>query len=535
MTFKENLKLHLRAGVPALYVESHEWLRFHSIAKECCADSEVKKTLLVWNPIDGFDLPPEDQEKDQEEEQKGERLPEGNDTMELLDFLNEATHRDTVYVLEHFDRYLEGKDYPAFLALAIRRLRDSGCHVVILSPTMNLPDAIRKEFTVLDFPLPDRDHIKDLLRETAEKHISDGGRVDSSPAILDSVRGLSTEEVRNAFSKAAVDCGRITAEEIPMLIGEKEQIIRKSGYLEFVRTEDAAKIGGLTELQMWLVRRKNAFGPKARDAKLIAPKGVLLLGIPGTGKSLCAKVVAREWKMPLLRLDMGSVFGSLVGESESNIRNAIKIAEGLEPCVLWIDEIEKGFSGGASSSGEMDGGTSTRVFGTFLTWMQEKDKEVFVFATANDLSRMPPELLRKGRFDEIFFVDLPGKRARDEIFRIHLERKGQEKVEPSDELVKESEGYSGSEIEAVVNEALFLAYESEQTPKVTAANLMQATKEIVPLSSTMGDVIKSIREWADKRCRKANDPADEMPNIRSDGAPRLRAEISNPFEKEKNE
>ena len=518
MTFYENLKLHLRAGVPALYVESHEWMRFHHIIQECCGAPEVGKRLFIWNPLEGF-IP----------EPKGG--PDSADPVKLLRFLNSAGLRDSVYVLERFDSCLEGNDPPAFLAMAMRRLRDRHSHIVILSPTMNIPDAVKKEFTVLDFPLPDRKEIRAALKQVGGEFGLTGAKmVDPAPPILDSVRGLGASEILNAFSKAAVDRGKITAEEIPMLVGEKEQIIRKSGYLEFVRTEDACKIGGLDALVEWLGRRRGAFGAKAREAVLNAPKGVLLLGVPGTGKSLCAKVVAREWKMPLLRLDMGRVFGGVVGESESNIRNAIKVAEGLEPCVLWIDEIEKGLSGGASAGGELDGGTAARVFGSLLTWMQEKTKEVFVFATANDLSRLPPELLRKGRFDEIFFVDLPGKKARKSIFRIHLERKKQKNVDISDELLRKTEGFSGSEIEAVVNEALFLAYEADKkNPQIKAEGMLRSRREIVPLSSTMEGVIGKIRKWAEKRCRKANDPEDDEPKIQPDDAPRLRAGISNPF------
>ena len=464
MAFEDDLKLHLRAGVPGLYVESHEWLRFRTVVERCCRDEEVGKDLFIWNPLEGF------------HPTNPENGPGDADAKALMDFLNNTELRNSVFVLEFFDRFLREPDFPAFLAVAMRRPRNRDNHVVILSPTLEIPAAVKKEFTVLDFPLPGRNEIRLALNATMQDRRLPEGSVDFAPPILDSVRGLGAAEILNAFSKVATDPGKITAEEIPLLVGEKEQIIRKSGYLEFVRTEDAGEIGGLNALEEWLKRRKGTFGAKAREVKLSAPKGVLLLGVPGTGKSLCAKVVAREWKMPLLRLDMGRVFGGVVGESESNIRNAIKVAEGLEPCVLWIDEIEKGLSGGASSTGELDGGVSTRVFGSLLTWMQEKTKEVFVFATANDLARMPPELLRKGRFDEIFFVDLPGKNAREAIFRIHLDRIEQKDVKPSNELLDKTEGFSGSEIEAVVNEALFFAYESDNTPKIQAVNLINARR-----------------------------------------------------------
>ena len=513
MAFRDDLKLHLQAGVPALYVESHEWMRFHAAVRHCC--EETRKTLHIWNRLEGFKPVPETPDSVQ-------------DPMDVVALLNETDLEDRVFLLESFS--LEDSDVAASLAVAMRRLRDQRNHVIILTPTLEIPVILQQEFTVLDFPLPNRDEIRLSLKSTGASIGVPEGDIDFASPILDSVRGLGASEIVNAFSKVAAGRKKVTAEEIPLLVAEKEQIIRKSGYLEFIRTESAGQIGGLGSLKEWLELRKNAFGLAAQQAGLNAPKGVLLLGVPGTGKSLSAKVVAREWQMPLLRLDMGRVFGGMVGESESNIRNAIKVAEGLAPCVLWIDEIEKGLSGGSGSSGELDGGTATRVFGSLLTWMQEKTKEVFVFATANDLSRLPPELLRKGRFDEIFFVDLPGSKARKEIFRIHLGSKGQGKVEPTDELVRKTEAFSGAEIEAVVNEALFFAYQPEETPEVTAAHLMEAAENVVPLSSTMGDVITRIRQWAQKRCRKANDPEDTPPNTVSGDQPRLRAEISNPFE-----
>ncbi|MGR3913473.1 MAG: AAA family ATPase [Gammaproteobacteria bacterium] len=527
MTFSKDLKIHLQAGVPAIYVETAEWLRFEGVLGDCCEG--IGKKWQSWNQFEGITL--RDSEKASENTSgDGEHKVFSS----LLKYLSKEG--DTVTVLEFADRYFDDADAQREFAVMLRYLRGKKSTVIIVSPTLNMPPAVQSEFAVLDFPLPKREDIRKSLKKIAKDFGIPSDRIDPAGQILDSVRGLGTTEIWNAFAKVAVQHQKITAKEIPSLIAEKEQIIRKSGYLEFIRPDtEMSAIGGLDGLKEWLKTRKIAFGSGARKLHLDAPKGVLLLGIPGTGKSLCAKAVSAEWQMPLLRLDVGRIFGGLVGESESNMRNAIKTAESLEPCVLWIDEIEKGLSGGAG--GERDGGTSARVFGSLLTWMQEKQGEVFVFATANDVGRIPPELLRKGRFDEIFFVDLPDEKSRRDIFEIHLKRRGQRRA-PSDELLKATAGFSGAEIEAIVKEALFLAHREKRgkggTITVSAQNLIAAKGEMVPLSTTMREAIANLRQWAKNRCRLAN--TGIPPNIGADrDSPRLRQEIVNPFSEKSND
>ena len=283
-------------------------------------------------------------------------------------------------------------------------------------------------------------------------------------------------------------------------MAEKEQIIRKSGLLEYYKVEERFEnVGGLGNLKRWLRKRANAFTTKARDFGLPEPKGVLLIGVPGCGKSLTAKAVSALWGMPLLRLDMGSVFGKYIGESEFNIRKAIKVTESISPAILWIDEIEKGLSGAAGDNT----GTSNRVFGTLLTWMQEKKKPVFVIATANDVSLLPPELLRKVRFDEIFFIDLPETRERQEIFEIHLRirNRNPEKFDlPS--LAEMSQGFSGSEIEQVVISSLYDAFEEGRD--IVTEDVKRNIENAVPLSQTMKEKIEALREWAWGRTRNAS-------------------------------
>ncbi|MFC1705214.1 AAA family ATPase, partial [Planctomycetota bacterium] len=323
--------------------------------------------------------------------------------------------------------------------------------------------------------------------------------------IAEAALGLTAVEAENVFAKSIVQFKRF---DLDVIHKEKEQIIRKSGILEFLRPpETVSGIGGLNLLKSWLSKRGSAFTKKAREFGLPEPKGILLLGVPGCGKSLTAKAVGNLWKLPLLRLDMGRVFGSLVGSSEENIRRAIRTAESVAPCILWLDELEKGLSG-VQSSGASDAGTTSRVFGTFVTWLQEKQSAVFVIATANQVKLLPPEILRKGRFDEIFFVDLPSAEERESIWRIHISH-ASTRTHPRDPkdfdvqaLSEASEGYSGAEVEQSVTSALYDAF--DQGMDLATEGLLQAIEETVPLSQTMQEDITAMREWAKTRARFAS-------------------------------
>nr|WP_239582826.1 AAA family ATPase [Bacillus tianshenii] len=291
--------------------------------------------------------------------------------------------------------------------------------------------------------------------------------------------------------------------------------------------ESLSNIGGLDNLKDWIEERGNAYSQEAREYGLNLPKGVLLLGVPGCGKSLTAKAISRSWNFPLLRFDLGKVFGGLVGESERNIREALDVAKAISPCILWIDEIEKGLSG-VQSSGSSDGGTTSRVFGTFLTWMQEKKEPVFVIATANNIGLMPPELLRKGRFDEIFFVDLPTVEERMNIYEIHINNKGRNPREfDLEQIATKSFGFSGAEIEEVLNESLFRAF--NQGRDVTTEDILYSIGQICPLSKTMSETITGLRKWASARARLASSRAGEEFLQSEEKVPKLKQEISNPF------
>jgi SpoVK/Ycf46/Vps4 family AAA+-type ATPase len=323
--------------------------------------------------------------------------------------------------------------------------------------------------------------------------------------LLQAALGLTLGEAENVFAKIIVKEQRLSGDDLAEVFAEKQQIIRKSGLLEYyAANEDFGSVGGLAILKDWLNKRVVAFTAQAQAFGLPPPKGILLLGVQGCGKSLCAKAISRLWQLPLLRFDMGRMFGSLVGSSEENVRRAIAVAESIAPAILWVDEIDKAFVG-SQSSGVTDGGTTARVFGTFLTWLSEKSAPVFVVATANDVSQLPPELLRKGRLDEIFYVDLPSEEERTEIFRIHLAKRGRKPEEfDLDALVAASPEFSGAEIEEAIISALYDAF--YEKGELNTSYVVAALAQTVPLAKTMVEKVTAQRDWANGRARNASVP-----------------------------
>jgi SpoVK/Ycf46/Vps4 family AAA+-type ATPase len=415
------------------------------------------------------------------------------------------------------------KDFHPFLTknnfAIVRKLKEIALHlknsfktIVLISPTMEIPTELEKEVTVLNYPLPSRDDLSGLLDKIVEDvvqfkqvkiDLDDAGR----ERLLSAALGLTLGEAENVFAKIIVKDERLSGDDVNEVFAEKQQIIRKSGLLEYYTTEDSfSNVGGLAVLKDWLDKRAAAFGNEAREFGLPAPKGILMLGVQGCGKSLCAKAVSNQWQLPLLRFDMGRMFGSLVGSSEENVRRAIAVAESVAPAILWVDEIDKAFAG-SQGSGATDGGTTARVFGTFLTWLSEKTAPVFVVATANDISQLPPELLRKGRLDEIFFVDLPSLEERQEIFRIHIARH-RRPVEKFDvlALAEASKDFSGAEIQEAINSALYDAFYDKGD--ITTASILAALAQTVPLAKTMDEQINRLRSWAEGRARNASVPRE---------------------------
>jgi SpoVK/Ycf46/Vps4 family AAA+-type ATPase len=413
------------------------------------------------------------------------------------------------------------KDLHPFLndVAVVRRLRDltfalktSYKTLIMLSPVLKLPQELEKEITVVDYGLPSLEELGHLL-DAIVASVKNNPRVKTDTTteereqILKAALGLTAMEAENVFAKSLVEKHSF---DVNVILSEKEQIIRKSAILEYYRSSDAfADVGGLDLLKEWMSKRTVAFSEKARAFGLPAPKGILLLGVQGCGKSLSAKAIASLWKLPLLRMDVGKIFGGIVGQSEENIRKAIRIAESTAPNILWIDELEKGFSG-TQSSGISDGGTTARVFATFIAWLQDKTVPCFVVATANDVSALPPELLRKGRFDEIFFVDLPDENDRKEVFGIHLKKRQRD---PSKydltAMAKAAQGYSGAEVEQAVISALYDAFDLNRD--VTTEDILEVVKHSIPLSMTMREKIDTLRRWSETRARPASSATPEMP------------------------
>jgi len=506
--FKEQLRTYLRAGYPLLYLITPEEDRAVELVAEALADGEIGgRQPYVWSISRGL-CTADGKAIDRQTADPQRILPY------LLDFAEPG-----VFLLEDFHFFLDERACNA--ALTVRQLRDlvapfkaSRKTVVLLSPVLKLPTELEKDVTVLDLPMPDERDLAGVLDATVEQ-LGDNRRIeidltdDGREKLVKSLLGLTRAEAENALAKVVVTRHRLAAADVDLLLAEKEQIIRKSGILEFYSTpERFGSIGGLGHLKTWLHQRGKAFSKAARQFGLPSPKGLLLVGVPGCGKSLSAKAVSAEWKMPLLRFDLGRVFGSLVGQSEENIRRALKMAEAVAPCVLWIDEIEKGLAGSRGPGG--DSGTSTRVFGTLLTWMEESTRQVFTIATANDVEGLPPELLRKGRFDEIFFIDLPGPQERTDILAIHLEKHQRDhRAFDLTRHARASDGFSGAELEQAVISALYGAFAEGETTTLEDRHLEQSITTTVPLAESMEHKITALRRHARGRWRFASAESDD--------------------------
>jgi hypothetical protein len=501
MKLAQEIETLIRARYPILYIVTGEETRVEAMLTDI-ARNRLKK-LYEWSYTTGL-------------------VPAGT-SIQAQKHRNAAT-RDPLVALDQVIDQVEPaifvfRDFHPFLTKSnfavIRKLKEIALHlknsyktIVLVSPIQEIPPELDKEITVLSFPLPDRAELGDLLDRIVDdvkqfRQVVIDLDAAARDRLLSAALGLTLNEAENVFAKIIVKDERLGGDDVNEVFAEKQQIIRKSGLLEYCATDESFnQVGGLGILKDWLDKRSIAFSREARDFGLPPPKGILLLGVQGCGKSLCAKAVSSLWQLPLLRFDMGRMFGSLVGSSEENVRKAIAVAESVAPAILWVDEIDKAFAG-SQGSGSTDGGTTARVFGTFLTWLSEKTAPVFVVATANDISQLPPELMRKGRLDEIFFVDLPAEEERAGIFAIHLERRGRPAAGfRLPELVAASKEFSGAEIEQAIISALYDAF-SEGRPLATE-HILEALSQTVPLSKTMDEQLSRLRTWAEGRARHAS-------------------------------
>ena len=421
----------------------------------------------------------------------------------------ESMTLEAVFILKDFHRHMDDP-------VVVRRLRDVGQKfaanrrtVVITAPEIAVPAELTTLVEYFDLPLPDQERLHELIHEMFTRLSKtytlklqlDAAGVDAMSANL---RGLSEEEAERAISQALVTRYALCPESVTDVLDAKKQLLRHSGMLEFVEASDnMSAVGGLENLKHWLGQRRGAWEDAAREFGLEPPRGMIVLGVQGCGKSLCARAVAGEWKLPLVKFDTSAVYDKYIGETEKRIRKVFQVAEGLAPCVLWIDELEKVFAGSGPDSASADAGVSSRLLASFLSWMQDRKAAVFVAATCNNVTVLPPELIRKGRFDELFFVDLPNQAERKQIFSIQLARRKRNPVEfDLEKVATAAQGYSGAEIEAAVQGALYAAY-SEKKPLATQF-LLDALAQTVPLSITRSEEIGELREWARTRAVPAS-------------------------------
>lgn len=478
MGFDKDLETHVRAGATLIVVVTVEEERALAAIKTLCENT--RRPALAWDSADGF----------RHLAGSTGTPPAAKDAAAALDHVENADS-DVVFVLKDFHDAWAAAGTRRKLRTVVQKLRSTRKTVVVTTPSAKLPDELKDDAVVIELPPPTAAELEQVLARIIQspgvkQRLTNLGREKMVQAAL----GLSAAQAQRVFAKAVIANGVLDDRGIALVMQEKQQLVRQSQALEFFSAQQAPDdVGGLEALKDWLRLRERAFTRQARDYGLPAPKGIALVGLPGTGKSLVAKMIGSLWKLPLLRLDVGALFGSFVGESEERARRALRIAETAAPCVLWIDEMEKAFAHGGN-----DGGVSQRVFGTVLTWMQEKTAPVFVVATANDVSSLPPELLRRGRFDELFFLDLPTLAERAEIVAVHLtKRRRFARDFDVARLAEQSAGYTGAEIEQAVIDAMYVAFNEDR--EFTTDDVAAAVERQVPLAVSSRERVETLRRW----------------------------------------
>ncbi len=484
---RHDLGLILRSHIPIIVIKSHEERRVLQLLTK--QTLKLAKPLFKWTITEGLERIDIDLEPQRHNSQP-------TDVLRHI----KASRQDAVYVLADFHPYLDE-------AMHIRLLKDialshyeTGSHIVLISHDVDVPPELQKFTAHFELSMPNSDELEKLVRNIANEWAKNnrGKKVHTDRKTLDAMvnnlAGLTLRDATRLARNAIYDDGALTESDLPNVMQAKYDLLNNEGVLSFeYETASFAEVGGLSKLSDWLKQRRGVFHGELENKGLDMPKGTLLLGVQGCGKSLAARAIAGIWNVPLLRLDFGALYNKFHGESERNLRESLKTAEVMAPCVLWMDEIEKGIA-----VGDNDGGTSRRMLGTLLTWMAEKKAPVFMVATANDIEQLPPELIRKGRFDEIFFVDLPKADVRWSIFRIHIEKR---ELKPEDfdltSLVQASEGFSGAEIEQAVVAGLYSAH--AQTEDINTQHLLHELKTTKPLSVVMAEKINQLRSWAADR------------------------------------
>jgi SpoVK/Ycf46/Vps4 family AAA+-type ATPase len=482
MDFIKEFKLLLKARYPLLYVPTTEEERLEYTIKSTLKDFSSNRGVYTWDFIDGYTGNPSDNGF-------GARNP--LQALELVEKLTLET--PAIFLLKDFHLFLTDISVSRKIKNLSRLLRNSNKTIIIIAPEVLVPDSLKDLITVLEFKLPQPSEIKkELLR--VQESLGHSLPDTSIDILVRSCQGLSLERIRKVLSKIIATYKEINIESIDTIFTEKKQIISQTKILEFCTvTEKMSDIGGLENLKIWLQKRVGALSKRAENYGLPLPRGLFLVGVQGTGKSLTAKAIANEWGLPLLRLDVGKLFGGIIGESESKMRQMIQLSEAIAPCILWIDEIDKAFAGTESKG---DSGTTNRVLATFITWLSEKKSSVFVVATANNIDSLPSEIIRKGRFDEIFFIGLPSFKEKQLIFKVHLNRLRPKSWQSYNiPLLSEiARKFSGAEIEEVIVEAMRTAFSENR--EFTLEDIVESINQFVPLAYTNQEKVDSLQEWA---------------------------------------
>ena len=482
-----NLELLIKSRNSLIWIRTKEEQRLEKLVDSSCKRLNIKK-FVCWDCVNGI---------------KGSINEEGkfsNNPLGVLKWLNEqSSDSSTILLVKDFHKFYDDPSINRTIKELSSALKETSHNLIISSHLFPSSEDLDELMAIVNLPLPDQNELKNLIKKIAINTNSNIEEQDLNELSIAS-SGLTEIKVKQVTAKALAQRGKISKEDIKDILEEKKQVIARSEILEFCETKSSQNdIGGLNVLKVWLNQRYRAFSKEARDYGLPIPKGVLLVGAQGTGKSLTAKSISKSWSMPLLRLDVGRLFSSLVGSSEARTRETISRAEAMSPCILWIDEIDKGFGGDARS----DGGTSQRVLASLLTWMSEKESAVFVIATANAIDKLPAELLRKGRFDEIFYLDLPYSAERLSILDLHLKKRRPNYSFPLSTIIDRTDGFSGAELEQAVIEGMHISFSENR--ELLEKDLIKAVSELVPLSRTAKEQIDFLKDWSSSgRARSAS-------------------------------
>ncbi|MBS1853625.1 MAG: AAA family ATPase [Acidobacteria bacterium] len=514
----ERLKILINSSTPIVVMETVEEVRAVRMVRLAC--SALQLATFEWSIAGGLTrsglssspavetaMPPGGYNS-ASSNQDTQAVYNSREPAQMLSNL-EAISVEAAFILKDLHRHMEDP-------VVVRRLRDVGQKfaanrrtVILTAPKIEIPPELRSLVDFLELPLPDRKRLRQIIDESLVKisrTLTLQRRLDAAgmDAMAENLRGLTEEEAERAVSQALVTRYALCPETVTDVLEAKKDALRRSEMLEFVDvTENMAGIGGLDNLKRWLGQRRGSWEDSARQFGLEPPKGVIILGVQGCGKSLCARAVAGEWKLPLVKFDTAAIFDKYIGETEKRIQKVFRVAEGLAPCVLWIDELEKVFAGSGPDSASVDAGVSSRLLAAFLSWMQDRKAAVFVAATCNNVTALPPELIRKGRFDELFFVDLPEQEERKQIFAIQLAKRKRNPAEfDLESAAAAARGFSGAEIDAVVQTALYSAFSSKHP--LSTQTLLDAVAQTVPLSTTRAEEVQTLRRWARERAVPAS-------------------------------